>query len=93
MNTERKIIIDKNSENLRRRDLVKITELIERNYDYQNKKLYFFILVMILINFGVNFCIYINKHGQKDKTIDKQIKSDFFQNEIKIKMLNFEEKN
>lgn len=92
MNTERKIIIDKNSENLRRRDLVKITELIERNYDYQNKKLYFFILVMILINFGVNFCIYINKQGQKDKTIDKQIKNYFYQNKIKIKMLNFEEK-
>ena len=49
-------------------------------------------LIMILINSGVNFYIYINKKGQKDKTIDRQIKSDFFQNEIKIKMLNFEEK-
>ena len=47
---------------------------------------------MILINFGVNFYLCINKQGQKDKTIDKQIKSDFFQNKIKIKMLNFEEK-
>ena len=92
MNTERKIIVDKKSENLRRRDLKKITELIERNNDCQNKKLYFFMLIMILINSGVNFYIYINKKGQKDKTIDRQIKSDFFQNEIKIKMLNFEEK-
>ena len=36
MNTERKIIVDKKSENLRRRDLKKITELIERNNDCQN---------------------------------------------------------
>jgi hypothetical protein len=47
---------------------------------------------VILINFGIVFYIYINKKEQKDNARDKQIKIDFFKNEIKKQMLNFEEK-
>ena len=92
MDTEGQIIIDKKTKKLRRKDIIEITELIEKNYDYQNKKLYFSIFIMILMNIGIVFYIYINKNEQKDKVLDKQIKKDFFQKEIKSKILNFEEK-
>jgi len=92
MDTEGKIIIDKKSKKLRRKDIIEITELIERNYDDQNKKLYFFIFIILLMNLGIVYYIYINKKGQKDKTIDKKIKNDDIQTEIKIKILNLEEK-
>lgn len=92
MNTERQIIIDNKSINLRRENIKEIKELIEKNYDCQNKKLYFFIFIVVLINFGIVFYLYINKKEQSDKDGDKQIKSDFYQKEIKIKMLNFEKK-
>jgi len=92
MDTEGKIIIDKKSKKLRRRDIIEIKELIEKNYDNQNKKLYFFIFIILLINIGILYYIFINKKGQKDKAIDKQIKNDFTQNEIKTKILNLEEK-
>jgi len=61
MNTERQIIIDNKSINLRRENLKEIKELIEKNYDCQNKKLYFFIFIVVLINFGIVFYLYINK--------------------------------
>ena len=92
MDTEGQIIIDKKSKKLRRKDIIELTELIEKNYNNQNKKLNFFIFIVILINFGIVFYIYINKKEQKDNVGDKQIKNDFFQNDIKIKMLNFEAK-
>jgi len=92
MNTERQIIIDKKSIKLKREDINEITELIEKNYDCQNKKLYFFIFIVVLINLGKIFYLYINKKEQNDKAGDKQIKSDFFQKQIKIKMLNFEKR-
>jgi len=44
------------------------------------------------MNIWIVFYIYINKNEQKDKVLDKQIKKDFFQKEIKSKILNFEEK-
>ena len=91
MDTEGQIIIDKKSQKLRRKDIIELTELIERNYDNQNKKLYFFIFIVILINFGIIFYIYINKKEQKDNVGDKRIESNL-KNEIKIKILNFEEK-
>ena len=90
MDTEGTIIID--SKELRRRDIIEIKELIKKNYVNQNKKLYFFIFIILLINIGIVYYIFINKKGQKDKTIDKQIKNDFIQNEIKIKIINLEEK-
>ena len=91
MDTEGQIIIDKKSQKLRRKDIIELTELIERNYNNQNKKLYFFIFIVILINFGIVFYMYINKKEQKDNVVDKRIENDL-KNEIKIKMLNFEEK-
>ena len=91
MDTEGQIIIDKKSQKLRRKDIIELTELIERNYDNQNKKLYFFIFIVILINFGIVFYIYINKKEQKDNAGEKRIENDL-KNEIKIKMLNLEEK-
>ena len=91
MDTEGQIIIDKKSKKIRRKDIIELTELIERNYDNQNKKLYFFIFIVILINFGIVFYIYINKKEQKDNAGEKRIENDL-KNEIKIKMLNLEEK-
>ena len=55
MDTEGQIIIDKKSKKLRRRDIIELTELIEKNYNNQNKKLYFFIIMVILINIGIVF--------------------------------------
>ena len=63
-----------------------------KSLNTHNSKLNFFIFIVILINFGIVFYIYINKKEQKDKVGDKQIKNDFFQNDIKIKMINFEAK-
>jgi len=88
MDTEDQIIIDKKFKKLKRSD-IEITELIEKN-NYQIKKLYFFIFKIILINIGIVYYLYINKKEQNDKDMDKQIKDDFFQNEIKKKFFNFE---
>ena len=65
MDTEGQIIIDKKSQKLRRKDIIELTELIERNYDNQNKKLYFFIFIVILINFGIVFIYILIKRNKK----------------------------
>jgi len=45
------------------------------NYENHNKKLYFFIFIVLLINFGIINYIYIYKKEQKDKAIGKKIKN------------------
>jgi len=74
--------------------LIELKELIEKNKNEQNKKFYFFILIVILINFGIVFylCLKINKKEQKDKALDKQILKDYFQKEIGTNMTKIEEK-
>ena len=68
-------LADKKSKSLNKRD---IKELREKNHGYHNIKLYILILIVILINFGIVYYIYINKKELND--------------EIKIKMLKLEEK-
>jgi len=75
MDTEGQIIIDKKSKELRRKNIIEIAELIVNNYDNHNKKLYFFIFILLLINFGIVNYIFIYKKEQKDKAIGKKIKN------------------
>jgi len=75
MDTEGQIIIDKKSKEFRRKNIIEIAELIVNNYENHNKKLYFFIFIVLLINFGIINYIYIYKKEQKDKAIGKKIKN------------------
>ena len=73
MDNERQIIISSKSKQIRKKDILEIMELIEKNYNYQNKKLYAFISITILIFLVIIFSYMIIKKNLNLKTISKII--------------------
>jgi len=89
MDNERQIIISSKSKQIRKKDILEIMELIEKNYNYQNKKLYAFISITILIFLVIIYFIYDNKKELKSQN---NIKNYSFQNETIENIMNLRNK-
>ena len=89
MDNERQIIISSKSKQIRKKDILEIMELIEKNYNYQNKKLYAFISITILIFLVIIYFIYDNKKELKSQN---NIKNYSFQNETIESIMNLRNK-
>ena len=89
MDNERQIIISSKSKQIRKKDILEIMELIEKNYNYQNKKLYSFISITILIFLVIIYFIYDNKKELKSQN---NIKNYSFQNETIENIMNLRNK-
>lgn len=90
MDTEKHLfVVGLKSKKIKRKDIKEIRELkevIKKNYKYQNKKLYFSILIIILIYTGIIYFIY---HNYKEiNPQNSQIKYNLFKNETKEQMIN-----
>ena len=62
MENEKQLIISSKIKQLKKnQDKIEIMKLIKKNYNYQNKKLYFFISIIIIIFILIIYLIYDNK--------------------------------
>ena len=62
MENEKQLIISSKIKELKKnQDKIEIMKLIKKNYNYQNRKLYFFISIIILIFILIIYLIYDNK--------------------------------
>ena len=69
MENEKQLIISSKIKQLRKnQDKIEIMKLIKKNYNYQNKKLYFFISIIILIFIIIIYLIYDNKEEFKSQS-------------------------
>jgi len=69
MENEKQLIISSKIKQLRKnQDKIEIMKLIKKNYNYQNKKLYFFISIIILIFIIIIYLIYDNKKEFKSQS-------------------------
>ena len=83
MDSEKQVILDLTPKQIREKEKNKVLT--------DNKKLYIFIYIMILIFFGIIYFIYIKKEIV-DNAQSNQIKIDLLQNETRAKIINLENK-
>ena len=83
MDSEKQVILDLTPKQIREKEKNKVLT--------DNKKLYIFIYIMILIFFGIIYSIYIKKEIV-DNAQSNQIKIDLLENEARTKIINLENK-
>ena len=83
MDSEKQVILDLTPKQIREKEKNKVLT--------DNKKLYIFIYIMILIFFGIIYFIYIKKEIV-DNAQSNQIKIDLLENETRTKIINLENK-